>query len=157
MISTTCFGLIRPSSGFHPEEYQCFIGFMRLCHDGEISPYLVFIIITIKRRRWGGGGGGTVMWVCTSLGCKARAGSISYIRNSCPVWVSSLLPVLHRWWAFCNSLRLYQLGTLLCVTSLLCFLIHTVHLPAPGLPNFDNLLHLHVQFCSWFIVTQFVD
>jgi len=47
----------------------------------------------------GGGGGehGTVMWVCASLGCSAHMGSISYICSSCPMWVSSLLSVLHRW------------------------------------------------------------
>ena len=43
---------------------------MRLCHDGEISSYVVFIIITIKTRGWGGGGG-TVMWVCASLGVQS--------------------------------------------------------------------------------------
>jgi len=33
-------------------------------------------------------GGGTVMWVCASLGCKARVGCVSYILSSCSVWVS---------------------------------------------------------------------
>ena len=31
---TTCFGLIRPSSGSHP---KVFIKSMRFCNDGEIS------------------------------------------------------------------------------------------------------------------------
>jgi len=48
---------------------------------------------------------------CASLGCKARVGSISYIRRSCPVWVSSLLSVLHRWWAFSYGL---------CMLPILC-------------------------------------
>ena len=39
------------------------------------------------------GGGGSVMWVRAGLGCKTI--SISYIRRSCSVWVSSLLSVLH--------------------------------------------------------------
>jgi len=57
---------------------------MRLCNDGEFSSFVVFIIIiTIKRRDFEGGG--FVMWVCTSLGCKARVG---VYRCSCPVWVS---------------------------------------------------------------------
>jgi hypothetical protein len=64
---------------------------MLLCHDGEISLSVVLIIIsTIKRR---GCVGGSVMWVCVSLGCKARVG---VYRCSCPVWVSCLLSVLSR-------------------------------------------------------------
>jgi len=59
MIATTCFGLLRPSSGFPPKEYQCFVRFMLFCHDGEISLPLVFIIIiiiiiNIKKRGCGG-------------------------------------------------------------------------------------------------------
>ena len=44
---------------------------MLLCHVGEISSSMVFIVITIKRR---GCGGVSVMWVCASLGCNARVG-----------------------------------------------------------------------------------
>jgi len=29
-----------------------------------------------------------VIWVCASLGCKVRVCFVSYIRSSCPVWVS---------------------------------------------------------------------
>ena len=36
MITTTCFGLFRPSSGLHPKAFV-FIRFIRLCNDGEIS------------------------------------------------------------------------------------------------------------------------
>ena len=56
MITTTCFGLFRSLSGFPPKEYWCFIRFMLLRHDGEISSSVVFIIITINRRGEGGGG-----------------------------------------------------------------------------------------------------
>jgi len=63
---------------------------MLLCHDGEISSSVVFIIITIKKR---GCGGGSVMWVCASLGCKARIGVYCC---SCPMWVFALLSVLHQ-------------------------------------------------------------
>jgi len=42
-----CFGLFRPSSGFHLRR------FMWLCNDGEISSSVVLIITTIKRRGWG--------------------------------------------------------------------------------------------------------
>ena len=59
---------------------------MRLRDDGEISSSVVLIIITIKRRGCGGRGG-SVMWVCASLGCKARVG---VYRCSCPMWVSGL-------------------------------------------------------------------
>ena len=44
---------------FSSERVLVFIRLMRFCHDGEISSYVVLIIITIKIRRWGG----TVMWV----------------------------------------------------------------------------------------------
>ena len=59
------------------------------------------------------GGGGSVMWVCADLGCKARVGSISYIRSSCSVWVSSLLSVLH----WCLSLESVSYG--LCMLPIL--------------------------------------
>jgi len=73
-------------------------GFLVFWEWGEnFSAGFVIFIICIKGGGGLGGGGrcGTVMWVCATLGCKARVGSISYIRSSCPVWVSSLLSVLH--------------------------------------------------------------
>jgi len=71
---------------------------MRLCHDSEISLSVVLLLLLLLRDVGEGGGGcGTVMWVRASLGYKARVGSISYIRNSCLLWVSSLLFLLHRW------------------------------------------------------------
>ena len=44
-IVTTCFGIFRPSSGFHPKVWWwCFIGLVWLCHDGEISASVMFVI-----------------------------------------------------------------------------------------------------------------
>jgi len=40
---------------FSSERVLVFITFMRLCNDGEMSSYVVLIIITIKRRGLGGG------------------------------------------------------------------------------------------------------
>jgi len=55
MIVTTCFGLLRPSSGFHPKVWWwCFIGLVWLCHDGEISAYVMLLFAIFKGR--GGGG-----------------------------------------------------------------------------------------------------
>ena len=96
---------------------------MLLCHVGEISSSVVFIIIiiTTKRRGCSGWGWGvvSVMWVCASLGCEARVG---VYRCICPVWVSGLLSVLHRCvslmsvsYGFCGKERNNKICVLVCV------------------------------------------
>ena len=64
---------------------------MLLCHDGEISSSVVLLLLLL--RDVAVGVGVSVMWVCASLGCKARVG---VYRCSCPMWVSGFLSVLHR-------------------------------------------------------------
>jgi len=38
----------QPSPVFNPKEYQCFVRFMLLCNDGEISSSVVLITIAIS-------------------------------------------------------------------------------------------------------------
>jgi len=64
MVTTTCFNLLRPLSRFPPKEFYCCIRFMMLCHDGEVSSFVIFINITVKRR--GCEGGRSVMWVSSN-------------------------------------------------------------------------------------------
>ena len=46
---TTCFGLFRPSSGFHPKEYQCLQDLCG-CVTVVISHHLWFLVITIIKK-----------------------------------------------------------------------------------------------------------
>ena len=44
MLITTCFGLLRPSSGFH-SKVVALIGLVWLYHDGEISTSVMIAIV----------------------------------------------------------------------------------------------------------------
>ena len=91
---------------------------MRLCHDGEISSYVVFIIIiiTIKIRRLREGGG-VVLWCGYALAWGAGFAWVLFL-----IFVAAVLCGFHRWWAFsyglCMLPILYSYGNP-CAQSLL--------------------------------------
>ena len=78
MIVTTCFGPLRPSSGFRPKVWWwCFIGLVWVCQDGQISASVMLFLR--------GTGGGSV--ICVILGCAAQVCLLAAVLCGSPVTV----------------------------------------------------------------------